>query len=296
MPNYIGIPQQPFMTRPVYLGVSHAGFGAGDPSASPYRPPNLSLQAGLNGSRLDDRRGLLAQFDRYRRELDATGTMEGMDCFELQAYQLLTSSAVASAFDLDQERPELRERYGRHLWGQSCLLARRLAEAGASVITIDAMAPKLGTPLYFSWDDHANAQPGWDLAKGMRWRAEHMDPALATLIQDIHERGMHKRILVVAVGEFGRTPRLNQANGCIGRDHWPQAQSALISGGGLRSGEIIGATNSKAEYPTERPLRPQDLLATMYRHLGIETHMEFRDFFGRPVPILHRGEPIRELV
>jgi hypothetical protein len=295
LPHYIGIPQQPFMTRPVYLGVSHAAFAAGDPSAAAYRPANLSISAGLNASRLDDRRALVAQFDRYRRDVDTTDTMEGMDAFERQAFHLLTSSTVARAFDLEQERSDLRDRYGRHLWGQSCLLARRLAEAGTSVVTIDAMAPKLGTPLYFSWDDHANAQPGWDLAKGMRWRAEHMDPAVSTLIDDIYQRGLDKKILVVAVGEFGRTPRLNSANACIGRDHWPQAQSALLSGGGLRMGQVVGATTSKAEYPVDRPLHPQDLLATIYGHLGIDPRVEFRDYFGRPLPVLSHGEPIREL-
>jgi hypothetical protein len=300
LPQYVGIPQQPFMTRGVYLGVSHSAFAAGNPAVENYRPANLTIHGGLNGSRLDDRRGLLAQLDGHRRALEAGAVdgaaTDGIDAFHSQAFQLLTSSAVAKAFDLGQEKPELRDAYGRHLWGQSCLLARRLAEAGVGVITIDAMAPKLGTPLYFSWDDHANAQPGWDLAKGMRWRAEHMDPALATLIEDIHQRSLDRQILVVAVGEFGRTPRLSSANGCIGRDHWPQAQAALVSGGGLRMGQVVGATNSKAEYPTERPLRPQDLLATIYRHLGIDPRHEFTDFSGRPVPILSQGEAIRELV
>ena len=216
--------------------------------------------------------------------------------FRQQAFQLLTSNSVATAFDLNREPANLRDRYGRTLWGQSCLLARRLAEAGAGVITIDALAPKAGMPLYFSWDDHANAQPGWDLAKGMQIRATDMDPALTALIEDIYERGLDKKILVVAVGEFGRTPRLNQNSGNCGRDHWPQAQSALVSGGGLRMGQVVGATTSKAEYPTERPLRPQDLLATIYRHLGIDPQFAFLDFSGRPIPILNDGQPIRELV
>src|SRR5690606_30149172 len=116
---------------------------------------------------------------------------------------------------------------------------------------------------YFSWDDHANAQPGWDLAEGMRIRATDMDPALATLITDIAARGLSDRIAVVAMGEFGRTPRLTQNSGNWGRDHWPQAQSVLVAGGGWRMGQVIGATNSKAEYPVQRPLTPQDLLATV---------------------------------
>src|SRR6185503_15638021 len=122
-----------------------------------------------------------------------------------------------AAFDLEKEPAALRDRYGRTLWGQSCLLARRLAEAGVGVISIDALAPKTGMPLYFSWDDHANAQPGWDLATGMKLRAADMDPALSTLIEDIHERGLGNKIAVIAIGEFGRTPRLTQINGCLGR-------------------------------------------------------------------------------
>jgi len=295
LPQYIAVPRQPFMTRPVYLGVSHGAFATGDPSAENFRPANLTITGGLDGARLGARTDLLMQFDRFRRGIETSGVPNETDGFGGQALALLTSSTVAKAFKLEDEKPDLRDRYGRHLWGQSCLLARRLAEAGASVITIDAMAPKAGTPLYFSWDDHANAQPGWDLAKGMQWRAESMDPALSALIEDIYERGLDRKILVVAVGEFGRTPRLTSANGCLGRDHWPQAQSALVAGGGLRMGQIIGATNSKAEYPTDRPLTPQDLLATIYRHLGIDPHSNLIDFAGRPTPILHHGEPIREL-
>ncbi|MBI5761420.1 MAG: DUF1501 domain-containing protein [Planctomycetales bacterium] len=296
LPQYVGIPRQPFMTQSVYLGMSHQAFATGDPSVKDFRPPNLTIDAGTNGLRLDDRRGLVTQLDRLRRDLDLGGSLEGIDQFRQQAYQLLTSTRVATAFDLEQEDPKLRDCYGRHLWGQSCLLARRLAESGVSVVTIDAMAPKTGTPLYFSWDDHANAQPGWDLAKGMQWRAEYMDPALSTLIEDIHARGLDQKILVVAVGEFGRTPRLSRNSGNLGRDHWPQAQAALISGGGLRMGQVVGATNSKAEYPAERPLTPQDLMSTIYRHLGIDQHREFADFAGRPHRILSHGQPIRELV
>ncbi|HEV7221113.1 MAG TPA: DUF1501 domain-containing protein [Pirellulales bacterium] len=296
LPPYIGIPRQPFMTQPTYLGLSHKAYEAGDPSAAGYRPQNLSIGAGLNGARLGDRRGLVEQFDRYRRDLDLNGSLEATDEFRRRAFDLLLSPDVAKAFDLDQERPELRDRYGRHLWGQSCLLARRLAEAGSAVVTIDALAPQAGTPLYFSWDDHANAQPGWDMAKGMRWRAEYMDPALSALIEDLYDRGLDKKVMVVACGEFGRTPRLNTNNGCLGRDHWPGAMTALVSGGGLRMGQVVGATNSKAEYPAERPMSPQHLLATIYRHLGIDHRRALVDFFGRPIPILSEGEPIRELI
>ncbi len=296
LPQYVGIPQQPFMTRPTYLGLGHKGFHAGDPSAPGYAPPNLGLAGGVTRPRFGDRRTLLASFDRLRKDIDHDGQLDGTDKLRGVALHMLTNASIARAFDLAREDPRVRDRYGRHLWGQSCLLARRLAEAGAAVITIDALAPEPGKPLYFSWDDHANAQPGWDLAKGMRWRAPYLDQALATLIEDLHERGLDRKVLVVAMGEFGRTPRVSQANGCLGRDHWPDAMCALVSGGGLRTGQVVGATNARGEYPKDRPLTPKDLLATIYRHLGIDPRQEFRDFTGRPVPILSEGEPIGELI
>jgi hypothetical protein len=294
MPRYVGVPKQPFMTRPAYLGVAHSAFGTGDPSAPDFRPPALTLVGGVDGRRLEHRRGMLAQFDELRRALE--GQSGGsIDPFREAAFQMLTSPKVASAFDLSREDPRLRDRYGRHLWGQSCLLARRLAEAGSSVITIDALAPSL-SERYFSWDDHINVQTRWDLGDAMRHRAPFMDQALSALIEDVYVRGLDRKVLIVAAGEFGRTPRLAQADGLIGRDHWPSAQSALISGGGLRTGQVIGATNRRGEYPVERPLSPKDLLATIYRHLGIDYRTDFRDHAGRPVPILAEGEPIRELI
>lgn len=295
LPRYVGIPRQPFMTQPTYLGVSHAAMATGDPSAAAYRPPNLSLSAGVNGHRLDDRRGLLGQFDRLRHDIDRDGRLSGIDEFRESALRMLTSPKIAEAFDLSREDPKLRDKYGRHLWGQGCLLARRLAEAGSNVITIDALAPTL-SDRYFSWDDHINAQTRWDLADAMRYRAPFMDQAIAALIEDVHDRGLDQDVLIVATGEFGRTPRLVQSSGLIGRDHWPDAQSALVSGGGLRMGQVVGATNARGEFPAERPLTPKDLLATIYRHLGIDPTVSFRDFSGRPFPVLAEGEPIRELV
>ncbi len=293
LPRYVGIPKQPFMTRPNYLGVSHAAFPTGDPSAPDFRPTNLTLAAGLDGHRLDDRRGLLAQFDDFRRQYDAAGPSE--DPFREAAFTMLTSPRVASAFDLSPEDPRLRDRYGRHLWGQSCLLARRLAESGVSVVTIDALAPTL-SDRYFSWDDHINPQTRWDMGDAMRYRAPFLDQALSSLIEDVHARGLEREILIVAAGEFGRTPRLVQSSGLIGRDHWPSAQSVLVSGGGLRMGQVVGSTDRHAAYPATRPLTPKDLLATIYRHLGIDPGMTFHDATGRPVPILSTGDPIRELI
>ncbi|MEX0679690.1 MAG: DUF1501 domain-containing protein [Pirellulales bacterium] len=296
LPRYVGIPRVPFMVQPTYLGMTHAGFAAGNPAVADFRPPNLSLDAGIDGTRLDDRRGLVAQLDRYRRGYDLNGAFEATDEFRHQAFQLLTSSAVADAFALAKEKPATRDRYGRHLWGQSCLLARRLAEAGVSVITIDALSPVPSNPIYFSWDDHANPATGWHLEGAMRWRGPYMDQGLSALIEDIYDRGLDRKVLLVAVGEFGRTPRLANPQGVLGRDHWPSAQSALVSGGRLRMGQVVGATTAKAEYPVERPLSPQDLLATIYRHLGIDFRATINDYAGRPRHILSEGEPIGELI
>jgi len=294
VPPYVGIPRQPFMTRPTYLGVSHSAFAVGDPSVPDFRPQALTVSGGVDGRRLEDRRGLIAQFDNLRRGVESRA-VEGVGPFRETAFQMLTNPKVASAFDLSREDPRLRDRYGRHLWGQSCLLARRLAEAGSSVITIDALAPTL-SDRYFSWDDHINTQTRWDLADAMRYRAPFIDQALSTLIEDVYARGLDRKVLIVAAGEFGRTPKLTRADGLIGRDHWPSAMSALISGGGMRMGQVIGSTNRWGEYPSERPLTPKDLLATIYHHLGVDYRAEFRDITGRPIAILSEGDPIRELV
>lgn len=295
MPQYVGIPKVPFMVRPAYLGVSHAGFPTGDPSVANFRPGALTLDAGLNASRLDDRQGLMRQFDALRRSHDHAAISPGDDPLRDVAHQMLTNPNVARAFDISREDPRLRDRYGRHLWGQACLLARRLAESGSAVITIDALAPTL-SDRYFSWDDHINPMTRWDMADAMKYRAPFMDQAITALIEDVYARGLDQKILIVAAGEFGRTPKVVRHDGLIGRDHWPDAMSALVSGGGLRMGQVVGSTDRQGAYPADRPLTPKDLLATIYRHLGIDPSTTFHDTTGRPVPILNHGEPIRELV
>jgi hypothetical protein len=298
MPQYVGVQRAPFMTRPTYLGVAHKAFETGDPSAADYAPKNLTLETGLDNGRLDDRKSLVRQFDRFRRDLDLGRSLEGIDVFRSAAFQLLTSRAVADAFDIRQEDPKLRDRYGRHRWGQSCLLARRLVEAGVAVVNIDATAPN-NTTKHFSWDDHASA---FHLDYAQRERLPQMDQALTALIQDLHDRGLFEQVVVVACGEFGRTPRVTYAptnfsdQPGVGRDHWPQAFSAFVSGGKLRMGQVVGATNSRSEYPAHDPVTPQDLLATLYRHLGIDSQQTIVDFSGRPIAILPDGRPIEQLL
>lgn len=296
VPPYITLPQKPYMTRPTYLGVHHGSFEVGDPSLPNFSPPHLKLAAGFEGQGLDDRKTLLRQLDRLKGDLDQQGNLDGTDQFRNLAFQMLTNPKVADAFDIGREDPALRDRYGRNLWGQSCLLARRLAEAGTAVINIYIDTPKSGLD-YTNWDDHiANAGRPGHFAGYMRTRLPYLDQALASLIEDIFSRGLDHQIMVVAVGEFGRTPRLASNASGTGRDHWPDAYTALVSGGGLQMGKVVGATNSKAEFPTECPLTPYDLLATIYRHLGIDARTSFLDAAGRPIPILGEGQPIRELM
>lgn len=296
IPQYVTIPSRPYMTRPTYLGLHHAGFEVRDPTQPGHAGPQIAVGRADAVSAMADRRQLLAKLDRLRSNLDLTGQVQGMRDFHDLAFQMLTSPETARAFDLNQEPDALRDRYGRHLWGQGCLLARRLAEAGTAVISLYIDTPKNG-PDFTNWDDHSgNAGRPGHFGGYMRTRLPYLDQALSALIEDIFAKGLDRQLLVVVMGEFGRTPRLAYNSTGVGRDHWPDAASVLLSGGGLRMGQVVGATNSKAEFPTERPYTPQDVLATVYRHLGIEAYRAFNDFAGRPIPILNDGQPIPELI
>jgi uncharacterized protein (DUF1501 family) len=295
IPAYVAIPRKLYMVRPSYLGLHHGPFDAGDPSPAGYTLPGIQLPAGVDGSRLDDRRFLQQRFDRLRRDLELNGQFEGSDQFRALAFQMLTSPETARAFDLGQENDRLRDRYGRNIWGQGCLLARRLAEAGTAVTTIYIDTPRRGRE-FTNWDDHImNAGRPGHFAGYMRVRLPYLDQALSALIEDIHARDLDRKIMIVVLGEFGRTPRLSHNAQGTGRDHWPNAMSVLVSGGGLRMGQVVGATNSRGEFPAQRPWTPQDILATVYRHLGIDTRHAFLDHTGRPIPVLSEGTPIREL-
>jgi uncharacterized protein (DUF1501 family) len=210
---------------------------------------------------------------------------------------MLTSSEARAAFDINREDPRVRERYGRNRWGQQCLLARRLIEAGVQLITTTLNGPLCGRVQ--NWDDHAVNHHVFD---ALQTRAPYYDQAVTALIEDLYERGLDRRVLVIVMGEFGRTPKISYANDSAsgahqpGRDHWPSATSILFSGGGIETGRVIGATDSLGEQVLERVVGRQDFLMTLYRHLGIDpTGIEFADFSGRPIPIVSGGEPIPEL-
>ena len=274
----------------------------GDPNDSKFQVQNLSVSKTLE-TRLDDRVTLLGGIDKLRKDTDRFGAMASLDEFNKKALDLLTSNKCRDAFDLSKESPELRARYGRHAWGQRAILARRLVEAGASFVTMtmENPMPSGGLPIdsVYNWDSHA---VNCHMYNDLRHRLPLFDQAIAALVEDIYARGLDKKVMLIVTGEFGRTPRVNTQIGTQtkimqpGRDHWPQAMSIFVSGGGLKTGVVVGSTNSKAEHPKDRPLEPNDLWATMFRHLDIDTEHSFPDHQGRPMPILATGEPISELV
>lgn len=287
-----------------YLGNdTHPFVVPGDPSAKDFKVQNLALDASLS-DRLDNRAELLRGFDRFRKQVEGHDVVNAMDSFQRRAFELLTSDKARNAFDLSQEPDELRDRYGRHAWGQRALLARRLIEAGSSFVTMvmenpyQSGIPQLKNGVY-NWDSHA---VNCHLFDDLKVRAPIYDQAVTALVEDVHNRGLDKKCLVIVTGEFGRTPRISNSIGTQtgvmqpGRDHWPQAMSMLVTGGGMRTGQVVGSTNWKGEHPQDRPLTPNDLWSTVYRHLGIDQEHSFPDHSGRPMPILPFGEPIEELL
>ena len=311
LPNYIGVNP---ITRydsftiagPAYLGPSYEPFAVtGDPSAPGFKVPNVGLPDAAAQERLRTRVQLRRSFDGMRAAIDDSGAMRAMDQYEAQAMNLLTSPAAARAFDLGQEQPAVRERYGLHQWGQQCLMARRLVEAGVEIVTTTFDGPLCGRVA--NWDDHAVNHHVFD---ALRFRAPYFDQAVSALIEDIYDRGLDKRVLVVVTGEFGRTPRISSvasSGGGVasapagtvqpGRDHWPQANSMIWAGGGIATGQVIGATDRRGEEVVERRVGPQDFLATIYQHLGIDYHrVTIPDRAGRPTPIVTSGQAIAELV
>jgi len=274
------------------------------PTSKGFEVRNLSLVNGLNRQRLDDRLSILKSFDGLRRKLDESGVVDGMDVFNRKAVSMITSPHARKAFDLSKEPAKVRDRYGRHEWGQRALLARRLVEAGASWITVVIENPyasgiRMPANGVYNWDSHAVNCHIFDDA---RIRLPIYDKVITALVEDIHQRGLDKKILLVVTGEFGRTPKLRTQTGSRskvaqpGRDHWPRAMSMLLSGGGMRTGQVVGATNARGEEPSKRPLTPNDLWATVFKHLGIDYTKTFPDFSGRPMHILPFGSPIDELL
>jgi uncharacterized protein (DUF1501 family) len=234
---------------------------------------NMNLT--ISPERLADRRALLGAFDKAARDADATGVMDGMDSFETQAFSLLLSKAK-DAFDLKKEDSKTVERYGKGL-GEQLLLARRLCEAGTGFVTLQ----------YGGWDMHGN------IVQGLKQRCPMLDHAVSTFVQDTYDRGLSDSILLVITGEFGRTPRVNKG---AGRDHWSNLSTLALAGGGLKMGQVIGESNSKAERPKGAPYTPQDVMATIFDVLGVDRKLHYYNQAGRPTPMIEDGKPIGELV
>jgi hypothetical protein len=297
VPTYVGVNPIPYLGSS-YLGAAFEPFGVlGDPNAPGFTVPGIGLADPAEVARLEGRKGLAGRFDGLRRAFDETMQTDAFDAFQRQAFTLLTGPEARRAFDLDREDPRLRDRYGRNTWGQRCLLARRLVEAGVDLVTTSLDGPLCGR--VGNWDDHAVNHHVFD---AMKARCLHFDRAVGALIEDIHARGLDRRVLVVVTGEFGRTPRISYAKDSAsgvtqpGRDHWPRAVSLLMSGGGIAGGQVVGATDRHGAEVTSRRVGVRDFLATIYRHLGIDAdRLELRDRTGRPVPDLGEGHAIPEL-
>lgn len=256
-------------TEPGYLGVAHRPFTPEGQGVANLRPTPANA-----GERLTKRRDLLNQFDDFRKESDTTGTANGIDQFTSRAFEIVSSGTVRKALDLSKEEAKVRESY-RGV--ENFLTARRLIEAGVGCLTLS----------YGGWDTHVNN------FVQLKRQLPVLDRAIGNLVTDLKERGMLDEVAIVVWGEFGRTPKIN---GTAGRDHWPTAMNALVAGGGLRTGQVVGGTNSNAEKPKERGYPVQRVLSTVYHALGIDPGMTFLDTFGRPQHLLSDREPITELL
>jgi hypothetical protein len=273
--NYVGMQHNPFETE-------------GNPESAGFKVQNIQMPADLSLSRMGERRGLNSELDKLRRDLDISGTSGAMDRFQQQALDLVTGDAARRAFDVNTEDPKVRDRYGRHHWGQCTLLARRLVEAGSTFVTVH----------FGGWDHH------WDLKSGMENYLPQVDQCVSALLEDLHARSLDENVLVMLCGEFSRTPRMNDggnggppmSKGTPGRDHWGQSMFCLLAGGGVKGGRIVGSTNRLGEVPKDRPVTPADIHHTMFHILGVDPTLSFLNHQGRPIAALEPGAVIQELL
>lgn len=269
VPHFVSLRGMSRGTEPGYLGIAHRPFSPSGPGMQ-----NLRLPGGVDDTRLDLRKNLLSSFDEVRRDIDASGTMQGLDSFTTSAFDMVTSGAVRKALDLNKEDQKVR---GRYKDAEQFLTARRLVEAGVGCVTLS-----IG-----GWDTHGNN------FQTLKRQLPQVDRGVSSLVEDLHERGLDRDVVVVMWGEFGRTPKVN---GGAGRDHWSPAMSALVAGGGLRMGQAVGATTARGERPKDRPYSVPRVLSTLYRAMGIDPAMTFINGAGRPMHILDDREPVSELL
>ncbi len=284
-----------------HIGLTHAPFTVvQDWMKDDFQEDNLRLATSslkladdVTLDRINDRKSLLNALEQLPRKLDqASRGVSQFDQFSRSALDMVISGQARKAFQLDEESPAIRDRYGRHRWGQMGLLARRLVEAGVSFVTLNLAPDSL------CWDWHRNViehrgAPDDGTGRGMNINGPPLDQLLWGLLHDLHERGLNKKVLVVVWGEFGRTPRINATGG---RDHWGKLGNILLAGGDFKMGQVIGRSNAQGESPADRPLGPTDVLATIYHHLGIDPELTTTTIDNRPVPVLPNGEVISELL
>jgi hypothetical protein len=295
MPAYVGVPHASSIgLNPGYfaghlLGSQYNPFQpGGDPNSPGFGVQNLNLVPGLTLERLEDRRSLLKRFDTSRRALESRADIGAMDRFDQQAFEFVSGLTARRAFDIHKEDPRLRDRYGRHNWGQSTLLARRLVEAGSTFVTVH----------FGGWDHH------WNLKASLESYLPMVDSAVASLFTDLDERGLLERTLVVLCGEFSRTPRMNDGGnggppgsmGTPGRDHWGHSMFCLLGGGGVKGGQVFGSTNRLGTHPHTQPVVPSNIHATIYTVLSIDPKLHLFDHTGRPIPVLDDPTPIHDLL
>jgi hypothetical protein len=270
IPPFVSLRGMSRGTEPGYLGVAHRPFTPSGPGVQ-----NLRYANGVNATRMDDRKTLLGTFDNMRRDIDASGTMKGLDSFATRAFDMVASGNVRKALDLSREDPRSRDRYKGI---EQFLQARRLIEAGVGCVTLS-----IG-----GWDTHSSN------FKTLKRQLPQVDRGIANLITDLHDRGLDQDVVTVMWGEFGRTPKVNNNDG--GRDHWSPVMSAMVAGGGLRMGQAIGSSSARGEYPKDRRLTAPQVLATLYRAVGIDAARTFVNGSGRPMHILEDREVVKELV
>ncbi|MBI1903216.1 MAG: DUF1501 domain-containing protein [Planctomycetia bacterium] len=250
------------------------------------------MPLGISAERIRDRRTLLAEFDQLRNEVDQSGQMEAMDHCSQMALELLIGRRAQEAFDLSREPEKTRERFGKHLWCQQAMLARRLVEAGAAFVTLDlSYHTASGT-----WDTHGdNIPPYGGITRGLGPLLPLFDHLITTLVSDLEEHGLLDEVLVIAMGEFGRTPNMGTQGSTDGRDHWPVVMSMCLAGGGLRHGQVIGSTEADGAQIKSRSVTPGDLAATIFQHMGVPLDVTYEDNQGRPHYVVENGRPIKEL-
>ena len=291
LPAYVCVPDRGQLGDRVryaaahYLGQAYDPFESGRPpsdATSPFpTPPNLSLAKGTDLRRLEHRLGLLRDLDHLPRALDSNGAMAGLDEFNRQAIELLAHDVTRNAFDMSQESIALRERYGNSSFAQRLVLARRLAEAGVTFTLVNFSDNQ-------QWDTH-----GDNFRQLKNTRLPELDRAVSALLDDLEDRGVLDTTLVALFGEFGRTPKINPT---AGRDHWSNVFSVMLTGGGIKRGQVLGTSSPYGEIPQTRPIHFNDILVTMYHQLGVPTDRVFHDQFARPFPIMDSGVVIPELL